>query len=611
MFKLFDGYSSTIDKIERKTEKATDKILKASGSTDKFNKKLEATGASAGIASIGIGKFIGAAALIAGALKGMSMVDAYTNTSARLHMINDGLQTQAELQEKIFAAAERSRGLYSDMASSIAKLQMNAGDAFGSNNETIAFAELMQKSFKVGGASGSEQSAAMHQLTQAMASGRLQGDEFRSISENAPLIFEAISQYTGKSKGELKELASEGALTSDIIKNAMFGMSDEINSKFETMPMTFADIWNKIKNGATEAFAPVTEEISNIINSDGFMRFVDTLIVGFDLASKAAMWLINAVVDGWDTIGPLLAIIGGVYLAFILAQIIATTAAIIAQGIAWLVSMWPLLLIIVIIAIVISAARQLGATWEEIFGFIGGLIGIFGAHFNNIFVYIWNIVASFINFFGNVFTNPIGAVKGMFYDLMTNVLGFVEVMAKGIEDLLNSIPGVEVDITSGITGLKDKLETESSNIKSEEGLKEFVKSKDFMNYSDGYAKGSSMGKSAYNSVSDAISSLTDIMSGDGKGFDTSDYGTNSNPMTVQGTGKNGKVDVDMSEEDLQSLRDIAERDYVAKVASNTLAPNIAIEFSGTISKEVDTDKMYARIGKILKEQIAVAAEGVY
>ena len=175
MFKLFDGYSTTINKINRKTDEATNKILKASGATDSFNSKLKNTGSSAGIFSSGLGKVASVAALAVAAMKGMSIADEFTNTSARLNLINDGLQTQAELQDKIFAAANRSKGAYSSMADAVAKLQLNAGEQFKTNDEAIAFTELLQKSFKVGGTSGTEQSSAMLQLTQAMGAGKLQG----------------------------------------------------------------------------------------------------------------------------------------------------------------------------------------------------------------------------------------------------------------------------------------------------------------------------------------------------------------------------------------------------------------------------------------------------
>lgn len=607
MFKLYDGYSRTVDKIEKKTDKATKKILDASGATDKFNKKLRHTGASSNIASGGLGRFLSLAALVAGAVKGMSIADEYTNTAARLGLITDSLEEQKALQEQIFAAADRAKGTYSEMANAISKMGLMAGDAFSTNgklntDELIAFTELIQKSFKVGGASPSEQSSAMLQLTQAMSAGKLQGDEFRSIMENAPLIADAIAKYMGKSKGELKELSAEGAITADIIKNAMFRAGDDINTKFKTMPMTFADVWNKIKNGGLKAFGPVIEKINDLINSEGFQTFIDNLIGGFNLAAEAVDWLIDTVVSGWDIIGPILAIIGGVMLTAIIAKIWGVVTALLAQGAATLVALWPLLLIIGVIAIAISAARQLGATWEEIFGFIGGILGTFVTFFYNAFVTIWNVVAAFINFFGNAFRNPIASIKTLFLDLAVTVLGFIERMAQGIENLLNKIPGVNVDITSGITGLKDKLAAKSAEIKSEAELKTYVQSKEFMDFSEGFVKGSNIGKNLVDKIGNAFD--TSGFSLD-KGFDMSQFGSSQNPINVE-----GEVKVNMSDEDLKYLRDIAEREYINKFSTATLAPKITVTF-GDVHEEADANKVAGRIRQILQEEIAMVAEGSY
>ncbi len=601
VFKLFDGYSSPIDKINRKTDQATDKILKASGTTDKFNSKLSATGTSASSASSGLGKLIGTFISLAAVKKGTNIADEYTNTSARLALINDGLQTQAELQEKIFAAADRSKGAYSSMASAISKMGIIAGDQFKNNNELIAFTELLQKSFKVGGASATEQSSALLQLTQAMGSGKLQGDEFRSIMENAPMIADAIAKYTGKSKGELKKMSSEGIITSDIIKNAMFAASDNINAKFKAMPMTFADVWNKIKNGATKAFGGIIGKVNGLINSEGFNDFLSGLIAGFEVLANVAGWFIDVITNNLDVIVPILALIGTVLFINMIAKLWAMLPPLIAQAAAWLTIYWPILLVIAIIAIAISAARHFGASWEQIFGFIGGIIGIFVTYFYNKFVWIWNFIAAFINFFGNVFSHPIASIKALFFDLAANALGFIRTMAKGIEDLLNKIPGVEVDMTSGLDSLKSKLEKASATVKSEAGLVEFVKSKDFMDYSEGYTKGSDIGKSLPDKFSGALSGLTKSMT---------DIGTSSKPTTVKGTGKNGKVDVNMSDEDIQYLRDVAERDYINKFSTATLAPNIQVSF-GDVHETADANKVAKRLKKILQEEIAMASEGVY
>ncbi len=181
-------------------------------------------------------------------------------------------------------------------------------------------------------------------------------------------------------------------------------------------------------------------------------------------------------------------------------------------------------------------------------------------------------------------------------------------MLQGIEDLINKIPGVEIDITSGISDFGDKVADRTQKIKNESEWEEIVKTKEFMDYSDGYSKGSSMGKQISNSIGDTLSSFTESLTGDG--FDLSNFGTGSNPLVVEGTGSNGKVDVNMADEDLQYLRDIAERDYINKFSTATLAPNITVTF-GDIHEEADADKVAGRIKKILQEEIAMASEGVY
>lgn len=506
-----------------------------------------------------------------------------------------------------------------DMAGAISKMGLLAGEAFGSNDELIAFTELVQKSFKVGGASQTEQSSAMLQLSQAMAAGKLQGDEFRSIMENAPMIAQAIANYTGKSKGELKELSSEGLITADIIKNAMFNASDEINAQFKQMPMTFADVWNKIKNGLLSAFTPLSQAFSNIINSESFMSVINALIIGVNILGSALGGLIDLIVSGWDIIGPFIIALSTVILGAIIANLWAMVAPIIAQAAAWALANAPIIMLIALIVLIAQTLASLGVTFEDVFSFVGGLLGVFAGYFYNQFVYIWNTVAAFINFFGNVFNNPVASVQALFYDMAVNILGFIEGIAQGIEDLINKIPGVEVSITSGISNLKNNLASKSASIKSEAGLVEYVKTKEFMNYSSAASTGSGIGKNIYSKIEGALSGISNKFSSLTSGTTSSgvsgfgglgDLGTSSNPLSVEGTGKNGALDVDMADEDLKYLRDIAERDYINKFSTATLAPNIQMSF-GDVHQEADVDKVAARIRKVLREEIAIASEGDY
>jgi len=568
MFKLYDGYSKTISIINKRTDEATNKILKASGQTDTFNKKLKSLGTSAMGASSGLVKLAGAIVSLAAMKKGMEITDEFTNITARLNLIKDDLQTIAGLQDEIFAAANRARGSYSDMAQAVAKLGLLAGEAFTSNEEILAFTELLQKSFKIAGASAMEQSSAMLQLTQAMAAGRLQGDEFRSIMENAPMLADAIAKYMGKTKGELKELSREGEITSDVIKNAMFMAAGEIEKRFEKMPITFADTWNKIKNGALRAFQPVMERINEFINSPAFENLVNNIIGGINWLATAIENLIAFIQDNWKILEPILygimgalATIAFVYLPAITIQTLAAT--------------WPFLLIGAAIGLLIYAMVKFGDITAKVFGYIGGAIGILVA-------LIYNMVAAVIN--GIAYLGD--AVANAVINLINGLIEGINWLIKG----LNLIPGVNI----GTIGKIDYVESYKL---------------DYIGLDDAWNAGQKIGQSIGGSLSGIDKKLSSFIP---KLEDTTpnweDFMKNG---TLPVSGKNGgKVEVDMSDEDLKYLRDIAEREYINKFSTATLAPNITITF-GDVHQEADADKVAGRIRKILQEEIAMAAEGSY
>ena len=563
MFKILDGYSGPLGVVMKRSDDATNKILKASGATDTFNQKLRNTGASANVGASGIGNYVKAALSIAGAIKGMNIVDTYINTQARLNLINDGLQTQAELQNKIFAAADRSRGAYSSMAAAISKMGILAGDAFGSNDEIINFTELLQKSFRIGGSSTQEQSAGMYQLTQAMAAGKLQGDEFRSIMENAPMLAQAIADFTGKSKGELKKMSAEGTITADIIKGALFAASDDINAQFEKMPKTFGDVWNKIKNGGVQAFSGIMESVNRLVNTSGFENMINSLIAGMYALANAVQWVIDITSQHFDVIKPALEFISGVLLLGMIRRLALIAAY-------WFAINWPIVLVVGAIVLVSTALNAMGVTASDVFGFIGGSIGV--------------LIAWFINL-GKTITNAFIFVAKSVDDMFTNMINGVIGGINKIIDALNNISGVDIKSAKEFEGFTGDLEYQK-----------------LINYSDAYDKGSNIGTDIYSGISSKMSSLTD--------FGKDEYGSSNNPLTVQGTGANGSVGVKMDDEDIQYLRDIAERDYINKFSSKTLAPNIQVTF-GDVHEEADANKVAGRIKEILQEEIATASEGVY
>lgn len=616
MFRLMDGYSSQIDKMMNKTNTATEKMLKASKAADKVNDSVTKAGNGSETASPKMTKFnnslsdterkankangslktlIGTVVSLAAVKKGMDLVDDYTNAAARLRMVNDDNQTPAELQDKVFDAANRSRGSYTDMAGAVAKMNLLAGDSFTSNDEAIGFTELLQKSLKVSGAGTSEQQSAFLQLTQAMAAGKLQGDEFRSVMENAPMVADAIAKYMGKSKGELKELSSDGLITADIIKNAMFTAADDINDKFAEMPMTFADVGQLMANNALEAFGPTMEKLNTLLNSSGAQTLLAALNEGIAAIAEGANWLIDAFIRGDPIVRTFFAV------AIIMAGLWAGQM-LVAAG-ATLAAHWPLILIIATLGAIVLALTSTGVTFADIFSFIGGLLGAFYGTGYNIISSLWNLFISFAEFLANVFHHPIQAIVNLFIGMATSVLTIIKDIATAIDGVFGS------NLAGAVGGFSTKLKSWGDSFKADD----YVSLDDMrMDTKDIAATAEAWGEKG-KGVGDFIDkwdfgSALEIDPNAG-GIDYSQFATAGNPATVKGTGKGGAVKVE-NEEDIEWMRRLAERDYIARISQNTLAPNIKVEFSGPITKEVDTDNIMSHVSEQLKEMIATAPEGV-
>ena len=627
MFKLFDGYSATINKIASGTDKASVAVLGASKNTDTYNQSLRNTGAVANVASSGLMRLVGAVISLAAVKKSMDLTDAYTNTNARLAMITDNLEEQKALQEAIFAAADRSRGSYVEMANATAKMKMLAGDAFGSNEEALGFTELLQKSLKVSGAGTSEQQSAFLQLTQAMSAGKLQGDEFRSVMENAPMVANAIAEYMGKSKGELKEMSSQGLITADIIKGAMFEAADDINGKFAQMPMTFADVWQKIKNAGMEAFGGVFEKANAMLNSEMGQSVIQNLIGVVHMAAGA----FSAVLDGigWvsenlDWLGPIIFSVASAFLAYQLATGLAAAAQWVLNS-AMLAS--PIFLFVAAIALAVALTYKFASYIATTTGVASSGFGVIAGSVNVVIQFFWNLLLTVANVSIGIsnaiaalgsnmqiaFGNAISGVKAWFYDLLSTAVSVIA----GIAAELNKLPFVEFDY-SGLISAADKYAAKSASAAAEK--QEYVSIGDaFENgmntydaFQDGWVKnafdsGASWGDSAMDKISGMLGGFDNT--GAGSEIDFSQFATAGNPATIKGKGKDGAVKVE-NEEDIEWMRKLAERDYVARIAQNTLAPNIKVEFTGPITKEADVDGVTSHLAEQLKEMIAIAPEGV-
>ena len=346
-----NGAEQALDRVARKAEQALGKSI--SNSLDSVRNKAQKVfgveipglmnAAKSGAAFAGAAMGIEAAgrALKDMAVSAVKTTDQLTQLRARIDLINDGSQSTAEIMDKVFSAANRSRGSFLDMADSVAKLNLLAKDAFTSNDEAIYFVEQLNKQFKIAGAGVQETTSAMYQLTQAMAAGKLQGDEFRSIMENAPMLAQSIAQEMGLSVGQLKEMSSQGLITADIIKNALFNSAEETNAKFAEIPMTFQDIGTKLQNDLIAAFQPVMAELSTLTNSDVLTAALNEFAFAFKLVAATAQVSIAIIKGAFSGLSVTITTIKNILFSFVqlivtsmplvIAAIVGVTAAFIAQ----------------------------------------------------------------------------------------------------------------------------------------------------------------------------------------------------------------------------------------------------------------------------------------
>ena len=331
-----------LDRVARKAESSLGKSISASLDQVKAKAQkvfgveipglMDAAKSGAAFAGAAIGIEAAGRALKDMAVSAVKTTDQLTQLRARIDLINDGSQSTAEIMDKIYAAANRSRGSYLDMADSVAKLNLLAKDAFSSNDEAVYFVEQLNKQFKIAGAGVEETTSAMYQLTQAMASGKLQGDEFRSIMENAPMLAQSIAQEMGLSVGQLKEMSSQGLITADIIKNALFNSAEETNQKFAEIPLTFQDIGTQLQNDLITAFAPVMQEIGNMTSSDLLQGALNELAFSFKVVAAAAQVSIATIRGAFSALSVVINTARSIVSSF--AQLFITSMPAIAVAIA-------------------------------------------------------------------------------------------------------------------------------------------------------------------------------------------------------------------------------------------------------------------------------------
>lgn len=636
----------------------------------RFNQEISAGTQQANELTNTIKRAVAAYVSIQSVGKALNISDELVQTTSRLNMMNDGVQTTAELVNMVYAAAQDARGSFSQMADVVARFGNNAKDAFSSSEEVVAFADLIQKQMTIAGASTQEAANAELQLSQALGSGVLRGDELNSIFEQAPNLIQNIADYLDVPIGKIREMAADGELSADVVKAAIFSAADDINSKFNEMPMTWGQMWQSMQNTALIAFQPVLQRLNDLANSEAFQTFIqgaieamatlaNILLNVFEVAASVGAFI----GDNWSIIAPIIyGVIAalGAYLAImgivnaitaISAAIDATKAAADAlaagQTFLWTVQQyglnaalaacpitWIIVLIIALIAIIFAvcnAIAKMTGIANSGFGVITGGVNVVIQFFKNLGLTVANIalgignaIAALATNMMTAFHNAICSIQSWFYNLLSTALSVIE----GICAALNKLPFVEFDY-SGISSAADDYAAKASEAA---GNKEDYQSiSDAFNegfttfdaFQDGWASDAFNAGAAWgDGVADKVSnfSLSDVF-GQTDIPNVGDYTSGfSDAIANSGVGDGiGNIDdntgkikdsLDITEEDLKYLRDIAEQEAINRFTT----AEINVDMSGmqnTVNSGDDIDGFMTKLTDSVNEAVDNMTEGVH
>lgn len=595
-----------------------------------------------------------------GIKKVIDVSDELAMTTARLNTMNqafntiNGTATETDtIVKQIYASAQNARGSFGDMAAVVAKFGNNARDAFASQDEVIAFANLVQKQMTIAGASTQEASNAMLQLSQALGSGVLRGDELNSIFEQAPNLIQSIADYLDVPIGKIREMASEGELSADVVKAAIFSSAEDINAKFEAMPMTWGQVWTSFENSALMAFQPVLDKVNELANNDQFQGFVENAI---GLLAQLAVYVLDFfntmasigafISDNWSIIAP---IVYGVIAALIAYAAISGIVAAVNGVMALSASVhaaaqydlnaalmacpltWIILLIIAVIAAIFAvcnAIAKMTGVANSGFGVITGGINVVIQFFKNLRLSVANIalgignaIAALASNMMTAFHNAICNVQSWFYNLLSTALTVIE----GICAALNKLPFVEFDYSGISSAASDYANKAAEAAGNKEDYKSVADAFNegmttFDTFQDGWAKdafdaGASWGDGVADKVSGMFSMDNIDLTG---GVDTSmlsnDFANNA-AQTAANTGDTAdsaaKVadSVDISNENLKYLRDIAETEAINRFTTAEI--QVTMNNNNTVSGDMDIDGMVDTLSAGVLEAMEQAAEGVH
>lgn len=633
----------------------------------RFNQEISAGTQQANELTNTIKRAVAAYVSIQSVGKALNISDELVQTTSRLNMMNDGVQTTAELVNMVYAAAQDARGSFSQMADVVARFGNNAKDAFSSSEEVVAFADLIQKQMTIAGASTQEAANAELQLSQALGSGVLRGDELNSIFEQAPNLIQNIADYLDVPIGKIREMAADGELSADVVKAAIFSAADDINSKFNEMPMTWGQMWQSMQNTALIAFQPVLQRLNDLANSEAFQTFIqgaieamatlaNILLNVFDLAVSIGTFI----GDNWSIIAPIVYGIVAALTAYIAisaivaaingvmamaegvkaaAQMMATgatfaetaaqqglNAALMACPLTWII-MLILALIVVIFAVCNAIAKMTGIA-NSGFGVITGGVNVVIQFFKNLGLTVANIalgignaIAALASNMMTAFHNAICSVQSWFYNLLSTALSVIE----GICSALNKLPFVEFDY-SGISSAADDYAAKASEAA---GNKEDYQSiSDAFNegfttfdaFQDGWASDAFNAGAAWgDGIADKVSnfSLSDVF-GQTDIPNVGDYTSGFNDAIANsGVGDSiGNIDdntgkikdsLDVTEEDLKYLRDIAEQESINRFTTAEVTINQTN--NNNVSSDTDLDGFITALDDAMGEAIDEVTNG--
>ena len=643
----------------------------------RFNQEISAGTQQANELTNTIKRAVAAYVSIQSVGKALNISDELVQTTSRLNMMNDGVQTTAELVNMVYAAAQDARGSFSQMADVVARFGNNAKDAFSSSEEVVAFADLIQKQMTIAGASTQEAANAELQLSQALGSGVLRGDELNSIFEQAPNLIQNIADYLDVPIGKIREMAADGELSADVVKAAIFSAADDINSKFNEMPMTWGQMWQSMQNTALIAFQPVLQRLNDLANSEAFQTFVQNAVEAMATLANIVLNIFELVgtvggfiADNWSVISPIIyGVIGALavyaaYLGIVKGIEIASAAATAIHSVAMSAKIgvmaaltgqtmaataaqmgyngalyacpvvWIIMLLIALIAIIFAvcnAIAKMTGVANSGFGVITGGVNVVIQFFKNLGLTVANIalgignaIAALASNMMTAFHNAICNVQSWFYNLLSTACSVIENIAAA----LNKLPFVSFDY-SGISSAADDYAAKASEAAGNK--EDYTSISDAFNegfttfdaFQDGWASDAFNAGAAWgDGVADKVSnfSLSDVF-GQTDIPNVGDYTSGYNDAIANsgigdGVGSiddnTGKIkdSLDVTEEDLKYLRDIAEQEAINRFTT----AEINVDMSGmqnTVNSGDDIDGFMTKLTDSVNEAVDNMTEGVH